>query len=76
MHPLVTDLDSLKDAELESRIQSLSRKYFQSQNPDVQQQIVMLLESYKSELGSRRARQWQAEYQKRDKDLDNLIKVN
>ena len=76
MHPLAQDLDSLKDAELESRIQSLTKKYFQSYNPGVQQQIVMLLDSYKAELGARRAKQWQAEYQKRDKDLDGLINVS
>lgn len=76
MHPLVHDLESLKDGELESRIQSLTRKYFQTQNPELHQQIVMLLDSYKAELSARRSRQYQADYQKRDKELDNLIKVN
>jgi hypothetical protein len=76
MHPLVNNLDSLKDGELESKIQSLTKKYFQTYNSDVQQQIVMLLDSYKTELAARRSRQYQADYQKRDKELDNLIKVN
>ena len=76
MHPLINNLSELKDSELELRIQSLSKKYFATHNPSLQQQIVMALEDYKTELGSRRARQLQAEYQKRDKDLDNLIKVD
>ena len=76
MHPLVHNLDTLKDGEIESRIQSLSKKYFATQNPDLRQQIVMVLDDYKTELAARQRRQLQAEYQKRDKDLDNLIKVD
>ena len=76
MHPLVHDLDTLKDNELENRIQSLTKKYFASQNSSVREQIVMILEDYKTELAIRRSRQLQSEYQKRDKDLDNLIKVD
>ena len=76
MHPLIHDLDTLKDNELENRIQSLTRKYFASQNPQVRNQIVMILDDYKNELAVRRSRQLQSEYQKRDKDLDNLIKID
>ena len=76
MHPLVQDLDSLKDAELENRIHSLTKKYFAANNPGLKQQIVMVLEDYKNELAIRRSKQLQAEYQKRDKDLDNLIKID
>lgn len=76
MHPLITDFEQLKDGELESRIQSLTQKYFMAHNPDLQQQIVMALNVYKTELASRRAKQYQADYQKRDQDLDKLIKVN
>ena len=76
MHPLIGDLGTLKDAEVENRIQSLTKKYFASQNPQVREQIVMLLDDYKNELSIRRSRQMQAEYQKRDKDLDNLIKID
>ena len=76
MHPLAEDFDALKDAEIESRIQDLGRKYFMSQNPAVQKQIGMFLDIYKAELEQRRANAWQKEYQKRNKDLDDLIKVN
>lgn len=76
IHPLAEDFDGLKDAEIESRIQDLGRKYFMSQNPSVQRQVGMLLDMYKAELEHRRANAWQKEYQKRNKDLDDLIKVN
>ena len=76
MHPLAEDFDSLKDAEIEARITDLGKKYFMSQNPAVQKQIGMFLDIYKAELEQRRANAWQKEYQKRNKDLDDLIKVN
>lgn len=76
MHPLIADIDKLKDAEVEAKIQELSKKYFMTHNPAVQEQIIMVLEAYKTELGVRRARAWQAEHQKRDKDLDGLINIS
>lgn len=76
IHPLAEDFNELKDAEIESRIQDLSSKYFMSQNPSIQRQIGMFLDMYKAELQQRRANAWQKEYQKRNKDLDDLIKVN
>jgi hypothetical protein len=76
MNPLVTDFESMKDAELESKMQDLTKKYFMTNNHDLQMQIANLIDVYKVELQSRRARAWQNEYQNRNKDLDNLIKVN
>ena len=76
MHPLVDNLDSLKDKEIEDRIQSLSKKYFQTQNPDVRHQITVFLDIYKDEMSARRAKELQKQYQKRDIDLDGLIDVS
>lgn len=75
MHPLADDFSQLKDAEIESRIQDLSKKYWQTPNPNVQRQISVFLDLYQEELRSRRAKMWQQQYQKRDKGLDDLIKV-
>lgn len=75
-NPLAGDLSSLKDAEIENKIQDLSKKYFLAHNPAVQHQITTFLDMYKSELATRRAKMWQEQYQKRDTDLDSLIKVN
>lgn len=76
MHPLAEDFGKLKDSEIEERIQSLSRKYFQTSNPNIQHQITMFLDMYKEEMASRQAKMWREQYQKRDTDLDSLINVN
>jgi len=75
IHPLAQDLSKLKDLEIESKIQELGRKYWQSKNPDVQQQISLFLDTYK-ELRARRIKNIEQLAQNRDKDLDKLIKVN
>ena len=76
MHPLAEDFSQLKDAEIESKILDLSKKYWSTRNPAVQNQISMLLEMYNAEMGIRRAKVWQQQYQNRDKVLDKLINVN
>ena len=77
MHPLIdSNLGNLKEAELENKIQELSKKYFLANNPTVKDQIVMVLEDYKQELQTRRMKQWQDQYQKRDTDLDSLINIS
>jgi len=76
IHPLAQDLSKLKDSEIESKIQELSRKYWQSRNPSVQQQISLFLDTYNSELTARRMKNLEQMAQNRDKDLDKLIKVN
>jgi hypothetical protein len=76
MHPLIQDLSGLKDQELESKILDLSKKYWVTRNPDLQNQIAMALDSYNEELRTRRAKALEQLYQNRDKDLDKLINVN
>ena len=76
MHPLAEDFSKLKDAEIESRIQDLNSKYWQTTNSSIQRQLSMFLDMYRTEIQDRRAKQWNQMYQKRNKDLDNLIKVS
>lgn len=76
INPLLDDLSNLKDAEIENKIQDLSKKYWQARNPDVKMQIANFLNIYKEELTTRRAKAWEQQYQKRNKDLDDLIQVN
>ncbi len=75
IHPLAEDFTNLKDSEIEERIHELSKKFYMSSNPQVQRQISLFLDLYQEELRARRSRMWQQQYQNRDKDLDNLIKV-
>ena len=76
MHPLAEDFSQLKDAEIETRIQDLNSKYWQTTNSAVQRQISLFLDLYRAEMQDRRAKQWNQMYQKRNKDLDNLINVS
>jgi len=76
MHPLVTDLSSIKDPELESKINELTRKYFMTYNPGIQAQIVSVLDLYKEELDKRRRLDYEKMMNTRDKGLDKLINVS
>ena len=61
MHPLINDLSDLKDAEVDQKIQDLTKKYFQT---------------YKEEASKRRAKALEAMMSNRDKGLDKLININ
>jgi ribosome-associated translation inhibitor RaiA len=79
MHPLFENAQSLSDNEIEEKVMQLNRKYFQTQNPQVKDQISLLLDDYKLELESRRARQKleaQQTQENGEEGLDNLIKVS
>jgi hypothetical protein len=76
IHPLSEDLSSLKDIDIENKLQDLTKKYFQTHNPDIKYQISVFIDIYRVELQARRQRAIEQQYQKRDKDLDKLIKVN
>ena len=76
MHPLIGDLSSLKDGEVDSKINDLTRKYFATTNFEVQQQIVMALDTYKEELAKRQRNAYEKMMNTRNKDLDKLIKVS
>ena len=75
MHPLVDTFSNLKDSEIETKINDLTKKYFMTYNPGVQAQISAVLDSYKEELSNRRQAEWQKMMDSRNKDLDKLINV-
>lgn len=74
MHPLAGSLESLKDSEIEEKINDLGKKYFMTSNSGVKAQIANLLETYKQELGKRRRAA--LDKMMSDKSLDKLVKVN
>ena len=76
MHPLVTNLSSLKNSEIEVKINDLTKKYFMTSNSGVQQQIATILESYKEELAIRQNAEWERTMESRNKGLDKLINVS
>jgi hypothetical protein len=73
IHPLAEDFSKLKDSEIDTRIQELSKKYWQSRNPAVQNQISLFLDLYREELRHRPSKIWQ--HQNKSPELDKLINV-
>jgi hypothetical protein len=76
MHPLVDNLHLLKDSELENKINDLTGKYFTARSFELQRQIVMVLDTYKEELGRRKQLEYEKMMNSRNKDLDKLINVS
>lgn len=75
-NPLVDSFDELTDTQVEEKIQELGRKYWQARNPQLQHQIATILEMYKQEMSSRRAKQMQKLRDNDDSDLDGLINIS
>lgn len=76
MHPLVDNLENIKDGEIENKINDLTRKYFMTRNPGVQAQIASVLNTYKEEMNKRRAVEYDKMMNNRDKGLDKLINIS
>ena len=77
-NPLVDSFDSLEDSEIDQKISELSRKYFQTKNPQLQQQVSVILEMYKQEARTRSAKEMQRikDEQNGESGLDNLINIS
>lgn len=72
-HPLVDNLSQLSETELVEKLADIARKYWQTNNPDVQNQMTMIMDMIKEELRQKQAKQKQ---DLDNKDLDNLINVS
>ena len=75
MHPLISNLENLKDSEIDFKINDLTKKYFQSSNSDLRQQVSLALDTYKNEQARRQRAEWQKMVDNRDKNLDKLINI-
>ena len=75
-NPLLDNLASLTEAELEARLSDLSRKYFMSSNPSVQEQLQTVIEQFKQELYVRQEQNRLKEQNNDENDLDNLINIS
>lgn len=74
-NPLVDSLSDLSTGELTDKINELSRKYFMTNNPEVQNQIRAVLEMYNSEAATRQAKEIENN-QNGENSLDNLINIS
>ena len=75
-NPLVDNLTLISDQELETKVNELSRKYFQTRNPEVQMQISTIIEMYKTEIQIRRSQKNQNNQPNDENGLDNLINIS
>ena len=76
LHPLSVDLTTLKDSEVEEKLQELTRKYFAAQRlgkPELLTQISTFVTIYRQEMSRRYLEKSKMAL---DGDLDQLIKVN
>tara|TARA_B100000035_G_scaffold227601_1_gene195922 strand:+ start:2170 stop:2406 length:237 start_codon:yes stop_codon:yes gene_type:complete len=76
-NPLATDFYDLTDKMLEEKYSELSRKYWMTQNPQVQMQMAIIIEQMRDELRTRNARaKVQQDQDQGKKGLDNLINIS
>ncbi len=77
-NPLVDNFNQLNDSEVEDNLNELARNYWMTRNPEVQQQITVLMDMYKIELTTRRAiqQQKQKDQDNGENSLDNLINIS
>lgn len=77
-HPLLDDLTKIKDADLDSKILDLSKKYHIAAkygSNEICSQIVIILESLKDERSLRYKKNLKNTIKNDDNDLDSLINV-
>ena len=76
LHPFSEDTKDLTVSELQEKLSDLSKKYFQTHNPQVKEQIGTFIEFYKQEILIKEQKLRQEEQKNGDLGLDNLIKVS
>jgi hypothetical protein len=74
-NPLVDSFEDLTDAQLQDKAQDLTRRYFQTRNPALQNQIAVILDMFKQEQTARIYKQQNSDNED-DSDLDNLINID
>ena len=76
LHPFSEDTKDLTVSELQEKLSDLSKKYFQTHNPQVKEQIGTFIEFYKQEILIKEQKLRQEEQKNGDLDLDNLINIS
>jgi len=78
-NPLLPDLSTLKDEDVDNKITELMQKYFLASRfgqGGVMQQISVILESYKLEQITRQQNASKKLMQNRNQDLDSFINID
>ena len=77
-NPLLEDMSSLKDSDLDTRLSDLNKKYnisVRMGNSAVCQQIAIIIEAVRYEIFRRQREATKQLLEKQNKDLDGLINV-
>ena len=74
-NPLLENLTELSENDLYTKISELTKKYWTTQNPQLRQQIKIVLDQLVQEQQERLIKQKQNPTDE-DSDLDNLININ
>jgi len=78
-HPFQEDTSEMTVAQLYDKVAELTRKYFSTTNPQLQEQISTFIEYYKQEALVKEAKvrlEQQENQQNGDLDLDKLINIS
>ena len=79
-NPFIDSLSELSTNELNQKIQEISKKHFLAQrstsNPEVQHQLLTILNMYKEEVFTRREKELLNQNEIGKDDLDKLINIS
>ena len=64
LHPFSEDSKNLTVPQMHEKIQDLTKKYFQTNNPQVKQQIQTFIDYYRTEVAVKEAQEVQSSPQK------------
>lgn len=77
IHPHENEIKNYTDAQLEQKLLKLNHMYFMTDNQDMRQQMILLIDGYKLEIEARRAAaRLKQEQEQGDNPLDDLINVS
>ena len=79
LNPFVDDLSDISTNDLSDKINDLSKKYFMTTNPEVQNQIRVVLEMYRAEAVTRQAKETlnqSSDNENGENSLDNLLNIS
>ena len=73
-HPFADNLSQKSDLEIDEALSELTKKFFQTRNPEAQSQISLMIDTYRLELSDRQVKARLDDSS--NKDLDNLINIS
>jgi len=77
IHPHEHEIKNYTDAQLEQKLLKLNHMYFMTENQEMRQQMILLIDGYKLEIEARRAAaRLKQEQDQGDNPLDDLINVS